>query len=139
MLIQNENWEMYKNCFPNFSLSELWCSHTHRLCMSADFLVNLQRLRARLDRPMIITSGCRTETYNSAIGGHKRSLHICDKPQHEGQKGSLAVDVAAIDPIYRGDLFSIAWREGWSIGWGKTFLHLDRRDTIGLPQNTFDY
>jgi hypothetical protein len=50
----------------------------------------------------------------------------------------MAIDIA-VRGIDKGDLFSAAWRGGWSIGWNKGFLHLDRRVDIGMPQTTFEY
>ena len=101
----------------------------------------LVQLRQVFDRAMVLTSACRCSAHNAAIPGHSRSLHVADAPMHPGQQGALAVDVATPDGDYRGDLFALAWAMGWSIGWNarKGFLHLDRRDFIGLPQNTFDY
>ena len=107
----------------------------------------LEDLRRELDQPMTITSACRCKAHNDrpaaegGAGGHSKSLHVCDAAQHPGQMGCLAVDVAAPDGTYRGKLFSIAWRRGWSIGWNakRGFLHLDRRVWIGMQQTTFDY
>jgi hypothetical protein len=45
------------------------------------------------------------------------------------------------DGSYRGNLVATAWRLGWSVGWNKRFVHLDRRDFLLDPkkQTTFDY
>lgn len=138
-IITRETWNASR--WPNFSPDELACKGTGILRMSDDFLDRLQTLRRALNRPMIITSGCRSSAHNKAVGGHPRSLHVCDEPYHPGQDGALAVDVAATDGAQRGDLFARAWYLGWSIGWNarRGFLHLDRRDVVGLPQTTFDY
>lgn len=125
--------------WPDFRPAELRCRGTGLLLLHPGFLDALQALRLELDRPMAITSGCRSAAHNRAVGGHPRSLHICDAPQHPGQLGCLAVDVAARDGAFRGRLFAAAWTRGWSVGWGRGFLHLDRRDRVGLPQTSFDY
>ena len=98
-------------------------------------------MRLTFGDPMSITSGCRCAKHNANEGGHKKSLHVFDKPQHEGQKGALALDVQTPDGNYRGRLFTLAWDAGFSIGWNarKRFLHLDGRTMIGLPQTSFDY
>jgi hypothetical protein len=57
-------------------------------------------------------------------------------------EGTMAIDIATPDGAYRGELFSLAWARGWSIGWNarRGFLHLDRRiDLSGWAQTTFDY
>lgn len=112
-----------------------------QLKLHPGFVESLQEVRTELDLPMHPTSGCRCHAYNVAIRGHPRSLHVCDAPQQLGQLGTLGSDFAAVDGAYRGKLFSIAWRRGFSIGWNakRGFLHLDRRDFIGLPQQSFDY
>jgi hypothetical protein len=126
---------------PNFSTFELQCKGSGKLILHPGFMQELQHLRDRLGRAMIITSGCRSFEYNTHVGGHPRSLHICDRASHPGQQGTLAVDIAAVDGKYRGDLFTAAWELGWSVGWNakRNFLHLDRRDMVGLAQSSFDY
>lgn len=132
---------MRQRLTESFYADEFWCKHCRELNLHPGFIEALQDVRSRLSIPMHPTSGCRCAVYNEDIGGHKRSLHVLDAPQHAGQQGTLAVDIAAVDGTYRGKLFAIAWDLGWSIGWNakRGFLHLDRRDWIGLPQTSFDY
>lgn len=125
----------------SFYADEFWCRHCQKLNLHPGFLESLQWLRGTLRKPMHPTSGCRCQEYNTLIKGHPRSLHVLDHAQYPGQAGTLAVDIAAVDGAYRGLLFSLAWEQGWSIGWNaaRGFLHLDRRDWLGLPQTSFDY
>jgi len=109
------------------------------LIVSDQFMDALQTLREELSRPMRLTSACRSAEHNKSVGGHPRSLHVCDEPARRQQEGCLAVDVAIVDGNYRGHLVATAWQRGWSVGWNTTFCHLDRRDFVGLPQSTFDY
>lgn len=126
--------------WPDFTPDEMRCRcGCGQVIVSDQFMDALQRLRTALGRPMRLTSACRCVAHNQLVGGHPRSLHICDAPQHPGQEGCLAVDVATSDGAYRGQLFSLAWQAGWSIGIHPKFLHLDRRSDLGLPQNSFDY
>lgn len=125
--------------WPNFTPDELRCKGSGKLAFHPGFLDALQQLRSELGKPMVITSGCRSTMHNAAVGGHSHSLHICDAPQHDGQLGTLAVDVAYGSGAFRGALVSLAWAIGFSIGWGNGFIHLDRRDFVGLPRTTFDY
>jgi len=125
--------------WENFSPDEMRCKGSGMLIVSDQFMDDLQLLRAEFSRPMHLTSACRSAAHNKSVGGHPRSLHVCDEPSHSAQEGCLAVDVAIVDGSYRGHLVATAWQLGWSIGWNKTFVHLDRRDLVGLKQTTFDY
>lgn len=125
----------------NFYADELWCKHCQKLQLHAGFISALQALRDKLGEPVHPTSGCRCAEYNAQIGGHPKSLHVLDVAMHPGQRGTLAVDLAAPDGPYRGRLFAAAWSAGFSVGWNakRGFLHLDRRDFVGLTPTTFDY
>ena len=124
-----------------FTDAELGCRHCGLLKFHPGFLEALIELRETLAEPMSITSACRCTEHNTAIKGHEKSLHIADAATYPGQEGGLAVDVATLDGAYRGRLFAAAWRSKFSIGWNGRlkFLHLDRRDLVGLPQTSFDY
>jgi hypothetical protein len=117
------------------------CGACNKLQLHPGFIEQLQAIRSEFGQSMHVTSGCRCHRYNLDIGGHARSLHVCDVPSHIGQLGTLAVDIAAVDGNYRGGLFQVAWKRGWSIGWNakRGFLHLDRRDWLGMKQTSFDY
>ena len=146
-IIKAEHWkeinlEKWKERWPNFVPWELACRGTGMLIMTEDFMGKLQKLRTTLDEPMHITSGCRSAEHNDQIDGKSKSFHICDEdPGRRGQEGCLAVDVATADGPYRGQLFSLAWHLGWTVGWNaeKKFLHLDRRIDVSWRQTSFDY
>lgn len=126
----------------SFSANEFACKCGCGLAtLHPGFISSLQALRDEFGMPMTVTSGARCKAHNDAVGGHPRSLHICDEPVHAGQKGCLAVDISTPNGQYRGRLFTLAWRYGFSVGWNakRGFLHLDRRDYVGLAQNSFDY
>ena len=88
---------------------------------------------------MIVNSCCRSKKRNGEIGGHERSLHVYDNPFHEGQTGTLAIDIKIKSPEYARTLALRALLAGWSVGVARGFLHLDRRDLIGLPPRIFGY
>lgn len=128
--------------YPHFTEAEMRCKcGCGLLRFHPGYMDELVRLRKALGLAMTVTSACRCKAHNKAVGGHPSSLHVGDFPNHPGQQGTLATDIAAPDGAYRGRLFSLAWSLGWSIGWNakKGFLHLDRRDFVGLPQTSFDY
>lgn len=127
---------------PNFSAAELRCKGSGMLILAPGFGQALQGLRDALGQPMPINSACRSKEHNRAVGGHHRSLHVCDEPHHPTM-GCCAVDVGFIDGMHddiRSKLKSLAWERGWSIGHNPRFVHLDLRTVYaGLPQAQFNY
>jgi hypothetical protein len=121
-----------------FTEAELRCKSTKKVSLLAGFADHLAYLRVRLAQPMTVTSCCRSKFHNKAISGHPRSLHIYDSERH-GVTGCLAIDIRIPNLVYAADLVKIALNEGWSVGVSKTFIHLDRRDMVGLPQGLFGY
>jgi hypothetical protein len=126
---------------PHFTKDELQCKCGCTLAQfQPGFLDELELLRTVFGRPMRITSACRCSDHNARVSPQAplRSLHIGNRETRPGHKGTLAVDVAVFGED-KGDLFAVAWRRGWSVGWNKNFLHLDRRVDIGMTQVTFEY
>jgi len=126
---------------PHFGLDELGCRCG---CGLARFqpgaLDQLELLRVAYGKPMRVTSACRCSTYNARVSvmAPLRSLHIGDRETRPGHQGAMAFDIAVAGED-KGALFALAWRQGWSIGWNKQFLHLDRRADIGILRTTFEY
>ncbi len=120
-----------------FSRAELACKATGQLRLAPGFADALLALRGRLGRPMIVTSCCRSVDYNRSIGGHRRSLHVCDQPYHP-IGGAAAIDIAR-DPDEAPRLVELALVLGWSVGISLSFIHLDWRDLARLPRRIFGY
>lgn len=96
------------------------------MLMKYYFIKKLEKLRITLNRPMIITSGYRTEKHNLEVGGIEGSSHT---------KG-IAVDVAYSNSFELYSLLFNALRMGfWRIGVSKNMVHLDV-DT-DKPQGVF--
>lgn len=127
---------------PNFSTAELRCKGSGKLILAPGFGQALQGLRDAFGHPMTINSCCRSAQHNTAVGGHPRSLHVCDEP-HWPTRGTCAVDVGLVEGQHdrlRGQLVELAWERGWSIGFHPLFLHLDlRTEYAGLTQAEFTY
>lgn len=121
-----------------FARRELACRSSDGLRLHPGFSDALARLRMVLGQPMIVTSCCRSAAHNGRVGGHPRSLHIYDRPMHAAE-GCCAIDVARRDPSYNTALIELALSADWSVGVARTFIHLDRRVDLGLPQNVFGY
>ena len=108
--------------------------------LDMDMAVHLPVLRWEWGKPLHPTSVCRCPAHNAAVGGHPRSLHLTENPVHP-TNGAMGIDIAWSDwPEEKQRRFcQLAWRLGWSIGLNDSFVHLDRRISIGLPQNVFTY
>jgi len=113
---------------PNFTYGELMDPHTKTLRLQPGFLNDLERLRVALDRPMKITSACRSpetmarlkkEGYRVA----KASFHLMENPVYN--TFTCAVDVATRDPVYNGQLIMLAIQQGWRVFSYESHIHLD--------------
>lgn len=86
--------------------------------MNEDFVRLLDELRSLLGRPLIITSGYRTATLNSDIGGSPQSKHL------EG----IAADIRAYNGYERATIVDKALDLGFKgIGVYDKHIHLDTR------------
>jgi len=84
--------------------------------ISGRFLNILDDIRDLIDRPLVITSGCRCQEYNKKVGGKKYSAHT---------KG-LAVDLNAVSSVERFEIVQalVAFKVS-RVGIGKDFVHID--------------
>lgn len=121
---------------PYFSRDELKCKGSGELLLSPGFLGDLVWLRKIFDKPMVVTSCCRSPEHNKAVGGATNSYHLTTSPTGTH---TMAIDIATNDEEYREELIRLARELGWSVGFGKGFLHLDRRIHLGKPRTDFDY
>ena len=122
-----------------FAHQELACPSTGQVSLAPQFEKDLLELRITFDHPMTVTSCCRSASHNAAIGGHPHSLHVYDRSHHP-TRGTAAIDIAWPDSAtQKTNLLRLALALGWSVGVARGFLHLDRRDIVGLPQTPFGY
>lgn len=105
----------------NFNLREFECTHPeHSHVQIDDKLVELlQKLRDRLNVPLIVNSAFRCEVRNNQVGGATRSQHLYGK----------AADIAMRTiPLSIEEVAEIADELGFDgIGLYNTFIHLDVR------------
>ena len=126
-----------------FTKEELECPSGNIVQLAEGFGEKLDDLRNLLDRPMSLTSACRTTAHinwllERGYPASANSFHLIDNPKYGTD--TCAVDVAIPDSQYRKELISIALEEGWTIGVAKSFLHIDRRaDYTDLPQIAYVY
>ena len=110
----------------NFKVKEFACKDGSNVVLIDSALVEiLQKMRIFLKRPIIITSGYRTESYNKKVNGAKDSYHC---------KG-MAADIR-VDGIDNSMLSCCAMLCGATgIGIYKDFIHVDTRDDYTLWEN----
>lgn len=118
-----------------FTEAELRCRGSGLLILADGFAEKLLELRLKLDKPMIITSACRSDEYNRKVGGASTSYHICDN----SRGGTLAVDVLCYDGRQRLELVKLGIELNWSVGVNKDFIHLDQRSLLGIEPLLFTY
>jgi len=94
--------------------------------MDKRLITFLDSLRNWLGRPVVITSGYRTEAHNKAVGGARNSAHLRGK----------AADIACTDTTLRFAIVKYALSSGLvRIELSQKHVHIDIDDT--LPQNVF--
>ena len=121
-----------------FTSAELACKATGTVRLAAAFADRLIALRLAWDRPMVVTSCCRSAAYNRMVGGAADSFHVWDHPRVAG--GTAAIDIAVTGGAVARELVALALGLGWSIGVPRAgFVHLDRRELAGLPPALFGY
>ena len=84
--------------------------------MDHDLLVMIDKARALYGKPIVVTSGFRTESHNKNVGGVASSSHL---------KG-LAIDVACVRSKDRFKMLTALLEVGFNrIGIASTFIHID--------------
>jgi len=114
-----KGWEVIKH----FTVSEFDSPDVRGsgLSMHLDFVAVLDRIRERLNEPMHVNSGFRTEAHNKKVGGVGDSAHT----------RGWAADIACPDTEYMKRLCSIASQEGikrmfqYHTKAGNYFVHMD--------------
>lgn len=113
----------------NFKLNEFQCKDGSQLVKLDSKLLNLlQRLRDKINKPLVITSGYRTVEYNKKVGGIVNSLHTQGKAA-DISKRSLGMTDAALIKMCQ------------DIGFGgviiyDTFIHVDTGKKLFLDKRT---
>jgi len=116
-----------------FTEQELKCKGSGNLRLAPGFGEKLLDLRIKLNRPMVVTSCCRSKQHNFNVGGNPRSFHVSDLPFYP-TGGCCAIDIDCDDALNRADLVECALSLGWWVGVNKSFIHMDRRIDYGLAK-----
>lgn len=124
----------WDSAFINFSPEELACPKTGGYKFHPEFPERMQQLRSMYNKPMFITSCCRSEEHNNSLNkSSPNSLHIFDKPKR-GALGTCAFDTRISDSVDRHEFLKIALALGFScyfIGGNPQFIHCDQRILLG--------
>jgi hypothetical protein len=126
-----------------FTEEELQCPSGKVVKLAEGFGQKLDELRDALNRPISLTSACRTTAHinwllQRGYPASTNSFHLIDNPKYGTD--TCAVDVAIPDSEYRKELIKLALDEGWTVGVAKSFTHIDRRsDYTDLPQIIYVY
>ena len=119
----------------HFTLAELGATDVKDFHQG--FLDRLVELRIQVGMPFYVNSCARTEQHNKELENSvPNSLHIFDNPKR-GAKGCMAIDIRTTSKPFKVELVKTALLTGWSVGFYKTFTHLDRRIDLGEQQNIF--
>lgn len=112
-----------------FSHKEIACKCCGVAKVMDSFATELVALREAWGKPMVITSACRCNSHNKAVGGASRSFHLFDMKEKTGVDATIAVDVSTknMTGADRFDFAALAMQRGWSVGVHKNFIHIDRR------------
>lgn len=119
-----------------FSDNELKCKGSGIVLLDPHMDRELLIYREVMDIPLIVNSCCRSQIYNSEIGGARNSYHLYEGID-DGRAGTLAIDLKSPSDSVRAHMVGAALNLRWSVGVYKTFIHIDRRVDIGKPQVCF--
>lgn len=128
----------------HFTAEELEDETTHELVLAVGFLAKLEDLREIYDNAMVVTNGCRSQAHNRSLilrgyPASPNSFHLIENTKYQ-TGGCCAVDIARPAGAYLHKLLKIATKKDWSIGVGRTFIHLDRRvDYTNLKPVVYSY
>ena len=103
--------------WPNFTPKEMACKGDGSLLIHGPSMDALQRLRKRLDAPLIIHSAYRDREYNARVGGAAGSMHLAARAFDVAMKGH---DPHEFEAMARGLGFA-----GFGFYPEKNFMHID--------------
>ena len=120
----------------HFSTLEQACPCCQAISLAPGFLQAMDDLREAWGKPLRVNSMCRCQKHNSAVGGKVGSYHLITHTW-----GCCAADISTNGwtGADKWAFIELAMQRGFSIGFNKTFLHVDRRHVHdkGWPKPVF--
>ena len=119
-----------------FTAKELASSDTGEVEIEPAFYDRIKVLRIKYNRPMYVTSCCRTIAHNIKVGGHPRSLHLTNNHAWRGHDGknlkTCAMDIRMPPGADLHRFMSQALALSFSVGLNrfKSFVHIDLRTAV---------
>jgi len=133
-----ENWKA-----EFFSFDEFVDDFTGHVIVASGFIDEADMLRGEYGHPLIVTDGCRSDEkidwlIRRGYAASRNSFHLMLNEKY--QCSTCAMDVARPPgPLLRG-LIQHALALEWTVGLGKTFVHLDRRAKYSnMPATFYSY
>ncbi len=115
--------ETYAKLYPDFKPAEFACRCHRQSCkrhgMEFIFLATLQELRSKVGFPLLVHSGWRCSTWNTAIGGALNSKHL------EGMAADIGTRVLSGNEKHK--LLSEGLQLFSGVGVYPDFFHFDLR------------
>jgi len=113
-----------------FTEAEFADSITGEVKLQKGFITELDNLRERYAKPMIVTDGCRSQEkirwlLRRGYPASKNSFHLIGNKKYGTD--CCAVDIARPNGKDLHLLMRMALYLDWTVGLGDTFLHLDKR------------
>jgi len=111
----------------HFNLREFQCPCCHTVKLHPDLVELLEKIRKKIKKPIIISSGYRCPSHNEAVGGAKHSYHL---------KG-MAADIIALglSPIELGKVAIETGAPTVLVYQNRGFVHVDIREKgLGLKE-----
>ena len=128
----------------HFTRNEFADPQTGVILLAPGFIENLEALRVAYDDGMWVKDGCRSDQYNKWLlergyPASKNSFHLIENEKWR-TGGCCAVDIKRPGLVALARFVGLALERRWSIGIGRTFVHLDRRvDYTDLPVSLRTY
>lgn len=111
-----------KKLSANFSVGEMACNDgSDTVIIDSDLILILQKIRTHFNRPVTISSGYRTPTWNRKIGGASNSYHT------KGQAADIYIN--GVEPAVIAAYAEKLGVLGIGLYTTQKFVHIDTRKT----------